>query len=487
MAIRIVMHPVLPDMDSHVTPPGEANAAEPRRKRRDGGSKRYLGGSKALLIGALIGAFVAALRVGMAVSSAATSVEVAEAFLLVGLFAILAVTAWRASRTKARVEALEQTLMDEHSYKMFIDGALEGFFRTTRDGCYLKANPALATIYGYDSPSQLTSELTDIGKELYVEPARREEFRSLMLRDGKVQNFISQIRRRDGSMIWIAENARAVTDEDGQFLFYEGTVNDITPQRQSEDAMRRALQESEEAAQAKAAFLAAMSHELKTPLNAVIGFSELMLQELFGPVGEPRYRGYIADIRDNGRRLLDMINDILDLTRIEGRLLGLDESEVSLVEVIEEARQSVCADQAELPALTLELQEGLPLLRADPKRVRQIVGHLLSNAVKFTPPGGRVLVRSERTADGGVAIVIEDSGIGMPPERVAMALEPFKQLDGRLARRFGGVGLGLPLANALLRLHGGRLTIDSAPGRGTTVTASFPAARVIAEELRLRA
>src|SRR5262249_11865110 len=143
------------------------------------------------------------------------------------------------------------------------------------------------------------TELTNIGTSLYIDHNRRTQFQAQMARDRMVLDFVSQIRRRDGTVIWIAENARTVFDDDDQFLFYEGTVQDVTLQRASEQAMREALAETQEAARAKAAFLAAMSHELKTPLNAVIGFSDLMRQELFGPINEPRYQAYVTDIHEN--------------------------------------------------------------------------------------------------------------------------------------------------------------------------------------------
>jgi signal transduction histidine kinase len=292
-----------------------------------------------------------------------------------------------------------------------------------------------------------------------------------------VKDFVSQIRRRDGSLIWISENARTVTDEDGQFLFYEGTVEDISLERASEEAMRRALVETQEAARAKAAFLAAMSHELKTPLNAVIGFSDIMRQQLFGPIEQERYRGYIVDIHDNGRRLLGMINDILDLSRVEGRLLDLEDDAVNVQEAVTVACNAVREEKPDAPQIQIDVPAYLPLLKVDPRRLHQILTHLLSNAVKFTPSHGRVAVKAALTENGAFTIAISDTGIGMDPERIGHALEPFKQLDSRLARRFEGVGLGLPLANALVKVHDGTLAIESAPGAGTIVTVSFPPQR----------
>jgi PAS domain S-box-containing protein len=405
--------------------------------------------------------------------------ELTGALISLGAISIAAFAARHALARKTQIEALEQRLQDETSYHAFVDEAIEGFFRTTRDGRYLIVNRALARIYGYDTPAQLQTELTDIGQSLYVDPNRREDFKRLIAEKALVKDFVSQIRQRDGTLIWISENARKVTDDDGQFLFYEGTVQDITLQRESEEATRRALLETQEAALAKAAFLAAMSHELKTPLNAVIGFSDLMRQELFGPVSEPRYRAYIVDIHDNGRRLLGMINDILDLSRIESRLLDLEDDLVNIQDAITVACNTIAQDKPEAAQVGVEIAADLPLLKVDPRRLHQILMHLLSNAVKFTSPEGRVATRAFVTQEGGLAIAISDTGIGMDPDRIAHALEPFKQLDGRVARRFEGVGLGLPLANALVRLHDGALSIESAPGVGTTVTVCFPPERMI--------
>ena len=405
--------------------------------------------------------------------------ETIGALIAFGALCIAAAATRRALAMQARVDTLRQRLQDEASYHAFVDSAIEGFFRTTRNGCYLIVNPALARIYGYDSPEQLRTELTDIGQSLYVDPNRRGEFQESMAQAGMVHDFISQIRRRDGSVIWIVENARTVTDEDGQFLFYEGTVEDITVQRESEEATRRALIETQEAARANAAFLAAMSHELKTPLNAVIGFSDLMRQELFGPVSEPRYRSYITDIYENGRRLLAMINDILDLSRVESRSLDIEEDSVCVQEAVTAALKAVIADKANVAPVGIDVPADLPMLMVDPRRLHQILMHLLSNAVKFTPSEGRIEVRASQSIDGGIAITVADTGIGMEPDRIGHALEPFKQLDSRLSRRFEGVGLGLPLANALVRLHGARLSIDSMPAKGTVVTVEFPPERAL--------
>jgi signal transduction histidine kinase len=299
-----------------------------------------------------------------------------------------------------------------------------------------------------------------------------------MRQDGKVQDFVSEIRRRDGSRAWISENARSVADETGGFLFYEGTVEDVTAPHQTEAALRRALQDSEEAARSKAAFLASMSHELKTPLNAIIGFSDLMRQGMFGELSE-RYATYTGHIYDNGKSLLAMISDVLDLTRAEGQLLDLEEETFPLGTIVEDAIAAT-GTAKDMPELRAEIPPDLPWLRGDPRRIRQIVSHVISNAMKFTTCKGRVTISSRRDDAGMLVLSISDTGIGMAPDRIPHALEPFRQLDNHVtARRFEGVGVGLPLASALLRLHQGKLHIHSVPGEGTTVDISFPPSRLV--------
>jgi signal transduction histidine kinase len=231
---------------------------------------------------------------------------------------------------------------------------------------------------------------------------------------------------------------------------------------------------------AKSRFLANMSHELRTPLNAVIGFSEVLRDAVLGPLSS-KYREYARDIHASGTYLLRLINDVLDTSKIEVGQLELHEDDVELAEVARECER-LLRDKARDGRVVLEmtLAPDLPLVRADRLRLKQIMLNLLSNAVKFTPPGGRVTLSVSPLSSGGIAMAVADTGIGMRPQEIPLALEPFQQLDNSLARRYEGTGLGLPLTKALVELHGGRLEIESAPGKGTTVHVSLPAARAIA-------
>ncbi|HWB97669.1 MAG TPA: HAMP domain-containing sensor histidine kinase, partial [Bryobacteraceae bacterium] len=213
------------------------------------------------------------------------------------------------------------------------------------------------------------------------------------------------------------------------------------------------------------------------PLNAVLGFSEIIRDELLGPVGQRPYRDYAADIHASGKRLLAVINDVLDVSRLEGGQLTIDMRSASVSEIIDQAVSMARATAGGGRMIAIEMPASLPGLQVDPRRIAQAIANLLSNAIKFTPAGGRIAVSVRRRADDGIDFIVTDSGIGMAPETIAAAMEPFRQLDGSLARRFEGTGLGLSIARALTELHGGTLVIESEVGSGTSVGISLPASR----------
>jgi PAS domain S-box-containing protein len=432
-------------------------------------------GASAIIFAAGFGAAVVLFTKG--------SFGLTDTLLIVVIVSLALAAALHYTHTRQRIGDLQHELIDTRAYKLFVDHAIQGFFRATSDGKLIEANSALAAIYGYNTPDELRTELNKDPHRIYIDPTQRVQFSSQMLAQGSVNEFISKMRRRDGKAIWIVQNARAVYDTGGRFLFYEGTVQDITVQRESLQAMRRALQESQDAARSKAAFIAAMSHELRTPLNAVIGFTELMMQQLFGPISD-RYHSYLGDIHSNGKKLLRLITDVLDFARIEGGALQLSEDVFALGEIIDAARATAVQDNSHAPPITVKLPKDLPLLRGDSKRILQVFVNLLSNAVKFTAADGSIKVRAYRGVDQGLLVEIVDTGIGIAPDQIAIALEPFKQIDGRLARRFEGLGLGLPLSQALMQLHNGRLAISSTPGEGTTVNLAFPPGRVLDTNLK---
>jgi signal transduction histidine kinase len=243
--------------------------------------------------------------------------------------------------------------------------------------------------------------------------------------------------------------------------------------------LTKALDAAAAASQAKSQFLATMSHELRTPLNAIIGFSELLKGELFGPIGDARYKGYVNDVHRSGKHLLSLVNDVLDFSKIDAGHLTLQEDQIDIRETLSTSLRMIEGQAASNGvAIEQEIAHDLPILRADERRVRQILLNLLSNAVKFTPRGGRVRLIAF-TDEREFVVQVSDTGIGMAKEDIPRALERFGQLDGDLNRKYEGTGLGLPLTKKLAELHGGRLEIDSELCVGTKVTVAFPAERLI--------
>jgi signal transduction histidine kinase len=239
---------------------------------------------------------------------------------------------------------------------------------------------------------------------------------------------------------------------------------------------------AETANRARGEFMANMSHELRTPLNAILGFSEILEKGLFGPLGDPRYREFAADIHSSGQHLLEVIGNILDLAKVDAGKLELFEQDFDIVEMMRSCGR-LMAEAAHAGGLTLEVKAppGAVFIQGDATRVRQILLNLLSNAVKFTPRGKSVTLTGEADADGFILRVI-DTGIGMTKEEAVKAMEPFQQIDSSIARRHEGTGLGLPLTKSLVTLHDGVMDIQSEPGEGTTVTVWLPRQRTPSED-----
>ena len=256
------------------------------------------------------------------------------------------------------------------------------------------------------------------------------------------------------------------TSDGGRIIF----VSDFTEIKEREQSYKQAKREAEAASAAKSRFLANMSHELRTPLNAIIGFSEILFAQLFGPLGDPRYGEYAGDIMRSGRHLLEVINSVLDLSKSDAGKMELRRQPVDLSDVLGDSVRMI-AEQCRSAGLTLAVRGLDRALRVEGEaaKLRQIFLNLLSNAMKFTGPGGMVELSAEEDGES-VSVIVADSGIGMSPQDIEIALTPFGQVDNRLERKYEGTGLGLPLAKGLIELHGGSLLIESALGAGTRIT-----------------
>ncbi|MEG4028922.1 MULTISPECIES: response regulator [unclassified Microcoleus] len=382
----------------------------------------------------------------------------------------------------------------ETKYRSIFENAVEGIFQTTPTGHYLSGNSALARIYGYESCTQMLAELTDINRQFYVNPHRRAEFMAQLGARRQVSKFESQIYRRDGSKIWISENARSICDENGSVLYYEGTVQDITDRKQAESAMQLALEAAESANRAKSTFLANMSHELRTPLNAIIGYSE-MLQEEAEELGDEAFVPDLEKIRTAGKHLLSMIDDILDISKIEAGRMDLYLETFDIHTLIESA-VATASPLVEKNGNTLEVYcpDNLDTMHADMTKVRQVLLNLLSNAAKFTQ-NGKIAIGVERikneqlkmkNQDESSEILISnseflsfrvaDTGIGMTQEQLERVFQPFTQADASTTREYGGTGLGLAISQRFCQMMGGSIEVSSTLGAGTTFTVLLPSA-----------
>ncbi len=257
------------------------------------------------------------------------------------------------------------------------------------------------------------------------------------------------------------------------------SIRDVSERNRLVEEVELARDQAKAANKSRSEFLAMMSHELRTPLNAVIGYSEIIREETFGPVGSPKYREYVVDIHDSGRHLLSIINDILDLSKLETGRLELLEVDVAVGEALD-ASVRLVRERAITDGVTLEVNCGddLPTLRADERKLKQILVSLLSNAVKFSDRGGTVTLNAWCRPESGYVFQVADTGIGMALDDIPKALAPFGQIDSDLNRRYEGAGIGLPLTKALVEMHSGSIDVQSKFGVGTTVTIRFPAERI---------
>jgi PAS domain S-box-containing protein len=266
----------------------------------------------------------------------------------------------------------------------------------------------------------------------------------------------------------------------GTFLGLRGTAEDITALQAREEALIKAKEVAELANRAKTEFLANMSHELRTPLNAIIGFSEIMKQEILGALGNEQYLNYSSDIHASAEHLLRLINDILDIAKIEAGGHRLIEEEFHPRGIMESVGRLIaerCYRAGQ--RFTVDCEDSLPDLFADQRKIKQVLLNLLSNATKFTAEGGRIELSAALQEDGAFVFTVSDSGIGIAPEDMEKAFAPFEQVDSCLSRQYEGTGLGLPLSLGLMRLHGGTLELESDPRQGTKARAILPARRVL--------
>jgi signal transduction histidine kinase len=280
-------------------------------------------------------------------------------------------------------------------------------------------------------------------------------------------------------VIYIRSAGERMRDAEGNTVQLFGALQDVTDLKQHEQELIEAKNEAELANRSKSEFLTNMSHELRTPLNAIIGFSQVIRDQLFGS-DQARYVDYARDIYKSGDMLLELINDILDVSKLEAGKHVLYEQELALGEVVEVCLNIMKARAAEgAVRLSISGFDNLPPVWAEERGMKQVLLNLLSNAVKFTPRNGLVSVMGSVTNAGEVTISVIDTGIGIAPDVLPQLFRPFRQGDNSISRQFGGSGLGLAISRRLVELHNGRIEVASEPGKGTMVTITLPAERVI--------
>lgn len=377
----------------------------------------------------------------------------------------------------------ERALVEaEKKYRTIVENAAGGIYQVTPDGVFLSANPAMIRILGYASAEEMMAQVRD-AKSLYDNPKERARFVRELETVGIVKNYEAQLVTKDGRKIWVNENARAVRDDEGSILYFEGSLEDITKRKEVELKLREAKIQSDLASRAKSEFLTNMSHELRTPLNAIIGFSEIIKNEVLGPVQNRQYWEYARDIYDSGRRLLSIINEILDVSRIDAGDRHLNEGVINIRQLVQSCVDFMTPKAAAAQLTITNLMDGdVPRIVGEELAIKQVILNLLSNAIKFTPGGGRVTLSHEKDSDGHLRLSITDTGIGLDEAEIEKALSPFGQVQTSFSRSGSGVGLGLTLVDSLVKLHGGRLELFSQKGIGTTATVVFPARRIVAED-----
>lgn len=375
----------------------------------------------------------------------------------------------------------ERALVEtEKKYRAIVENAASGIFQVTPDGKYLSVNPALVSILGYEDTEELMQNVQNANAQVYVSQRERQAFLKELEMHGYMHSYETRVKTKSGDILWINENARAVRDEQMNTLYYEGSISDITARKETDIALREAKVHSDMANRAKSEFLSNMSHELRTPLNSIIGFSEIIKNEAFGKVQPEAYLEYAADIHESGTKLMRVINEILDISKIEAGERQLNESMVDLNALVMGCIDLISTKiQANDVNVTTELND-IPKVIVEQRAIKQVVMNLLSNAVKYTPSGGRITITSDLDHQRRIILSITDTGIGLDEQEIEKALSPFGQLHNDLNRENSGTGLGLTLSKSLTELHGGELELFSQKGIGTTVTVIFPAGRVCA-------
>jgi PAS domain S-box-containing protein len=377
-----------------------------------------------------------------------------------------------------RNEIQKELEKSQARYRDIFQYAVEGIFQSTPDNRLLSANPAMARIFGFDSPEQMVEQVTNI-ESLYLYPKQRREFIRLVKEKRMVSGFEVQCFRKDGSVIWTSLSARAVLDPAGELLYILGSGEDITERKKADAAVKQASELAREASQAKSRFLATMSHEIRTPVNAIMGMTDLALSTALNQ----EQRKYLKVVHHSSEHLLSLIDDILDISAIEARKVEIEHQPFDPNRLITEVVDMFSNAAARKGIHLSHTVKGLPKgLKGDPARLRQILANLVGNAVKFTQEGSVVIIAKpapydqEKTIRKAVPIrfSVRDTGIGIPEDRTDTIFQEFIQLESSLSRPYGGTGLGLAICKKLVDLMGGTIWVERGKPCGSIFYFSIP-------------
>ncbi|GAA0617956.1 hypothetical protein GCM10009422_11560 [Brevundimonas kwangchunensis] len=388
-----------------------------------------------------------------------------------------------ARRAKAQAQSAEGRLRDG------IESVSDAFVLFDRGGRLILSNQAFQDAFGFEDgvirKGAFKQDLNRIAalaiKSEHPAAGGRAGAREVELHDGRWLQLIERFTSDGGSVVTAADITAIKQKEAERQRAVErlhATITELEDREEKLSLLARkyevAMTRAEAANQAKSEFLANMSHELRTPLNAINGFSEIMAGEMFGPLGDQKYKGYAGDILKSGQHLLSLINDILDMAKIEAGKLTLHYETVSVKEIVDDAARLMRGKIDEAGLSLLVDAPDLPDIEADHRGLKQVVLNLISNAVKFTPEGGEIVVALSQLDDYRVRVAVTDTGIGIAPEDLVRLARPFEQVEGQHSKTTQGTGLGLALTKSLIELHGGELKMESEPGRGTTVSFDLP-------------
>jgi two-component system cell cycle sensor histidine kinase PleC len=460
---------------------------------RGGGTYRaagFLGEEPRIIATHAVRDYPLAINVGVS-EDAALAAWRREALLIAGaalgavigyaiLFRALAARSLRLERRTAEVSAVAQALREnEARFRDFATITSDWLWESDAGHRFTYISES-ARRFGHEPVAVLGRTRAEVAAPSDRERAKWDQHMGVLEGHEPFRDFVYTRDVEPGVQKIVSVSGNPVFDSSGRFRGYRGTARDVTAQALSERSLRDAKLAAEAANISKSQFLANISHELRTPLNAIIGFSDMMMTGIAGPLGG-KIEEYSRIINGSGKHLLYIVNDLLDIAKIDAGKFSLQSERVepapfadACIEMVREA-----ANDQEV-RLSVEVEPDALAFHADPRRLKQVMLNLLSNAIKFTGSGGSVVLRVGRTENGTV-FTVRDTGLGMSADELAIAMEPFGQVDAGLNRRHDGAGLGLPLARSLVEQHGGTLLIDSEKGRGTIVTVTLPHDRSLLE------